>query len=106
MYHVISDTCNFQYTVPACLRLIEHLHIVEILRDAEDERQRLLLELRIIAELQSQSEPVMVDQAALTNGSNGPNHNSVKGLASRSSLTRGMCLIFLPWSRGVLIAVL
>ncbi|KAG1864444.1 hypothetical protein C8R48DRAFT_634050 [Suillus tomentosus] len=83
----MSDA-SMVYTVPACLRLIEHLHIVEILRDAEDERQRLLLELRIIAELQSQSEPVMVDQAALTNGSNGPNHNSVKGLASRSSLTR------------------
>ncbi|KAG1817812.1 S-adenosyl-L-methionine-dependent methyltransferase, partial [Suillus variegatus] len=46
----MSDA-SMVYTVPACLRLIEHLHIVEILRDAEDERQRLLLELRIIAEL-------------------------------------------------------
>ncbi|KAG1769394.1 S-adenosyl-L-methionine-dependent methyltransferase, partial [Suillus occidentalis] len=60
----MSDA-SMMYTLPACLRLIEHLHIVEILRDAEDERQRLLSELRIIAELQSQSEPVNVDQSAL-----------------------------------------
>ncbi|KAG2033087.1 S-adenosyl-L-methionine-dependent methyltransferase, partial [Suillus americanus] len=46
----MSDA-SMVYTVPACLRLIEHLHVVEILRDAEDERQRLLSELRIIAEL-------------------------------------------------------
>ncbi|KAG0694495.1 hypothetical protein DFH29DRAFT_1034034 [Suillus ampliporus] len=46
----MSDA-SMVYTIPACLRLIEHLHIVEILRDAEDERQRLLSELRIIAEL-------------------------------------------------------
>lgn len=94
MYHVISDTFHLQYTLPACLRLIEHLHVVEILRDAEDERQRLLSELRIIAELQSQSEPVIVDHSALENGSNDPSHNSVKGLASRPSFTRGTCLIF------------
>ncbi|KAF9218485.1 hypothetical protein BS17DRAFT_791302 [Gyrodon lividus] len=30
------------YNLPACLRLVEHLHIVEILREAEYERQRLL----------------------------------------------------------------
>ncbi|KAG2111832.1 S-adenosyl-L-methionine-dependent methyltransferase, partial [Suillus clintonianus] len=47
----MSDA-SMVYTLPACLRLIEHLHIVEILRDAEDDRQRLLSELRIIAELQ------------------------------------------------------
>ncbi|KAG2117497.1 S-adenosyl-L-methionine-dependent methyltransferase, partial [Suillus cothurnatus] len=46
----MSDA-SMVYTLPACLRLIEHLHVVEILRDAEDERQRLLSELRIIAEL-------------------------------------------------------
>ncbi|KAG2127306.1 S-adenosyl-L-methionine-dependent methyltransferase, partial [Suillus bovinus] len=46
----MSDA-SMVYTLPACLRLIEHLHVVEILRDAEDERQRLLFELRIIAEL-------------------------------------------------------
>ncbi|KAG1720371.1 S-adenosyl-L-methionine-dependent methyltransferase, partial [Suillus lakei] len=46
----MSDA-SMVYTLPACLRLIEHLHIAEILRDAEDERQRLLSELRIIAEL-------------------------------------------------------
>ncbi|KAG2343502.1 S-adenosyl-L-methionine-dependent methyltransferase, partial [Suillus weaverae] len=41
----MSDA-SMVYTLPACLRLIEHLHIVEILRDAEDERQRLLAELQ------------------------------------------------------------
>ncbi|KAG1880138.1 hypothetical protein F4604DRAFT_1620152 [Suillus subluteus] len=41
----MSDA-SMVYTVPACLRLIEHLHVVEILRDAEDERQRLLSELQ------------------------------------------------------------
>jgi hypothetical protein len=30
----------------------------------------------------------------LENGSNDPSHNSVKGLASRPSFTRGTCLIF------------
>ncbi|KAG2367596.1 hypothetical protein BDR07DRAFT_1393039 [Suillus spraguei] len=80
----MSDA-SMVYTVPACLRLIEHLHVVEILRDAEDERQRLLSELRIIMELKSQSES---DQSALGNGSDEPNHNSVKGLASCPSFTR------------------
>ncbi|KIJ64089.1 hypothetical protein HYDPIDRAFT_91366, partial [Hydnomerulius pinastri MD-312] len=30
------------YNLPACIRLVEHLHIAEILREAEDERQFLL----------------------------------------------------------------
>ncbi|KAH7890345.1 hypothetical protein F5I97DRAFT_15030 [Phlebopus sp. FC_14] len=30
------------YNLPACLRLIEHLHVVEILRETEEERQRLI----------------------------------------------------------------
>ncbi|KAG2068138.1 hypothetical protein BDR04DRAFT_791799 [Suillus decipiens] len=80
----MSDA-SMVYTLPACLRLIEHLHIVEILRDAEDERQRLLSELRIIVELKSQSES---DQSALGNGSDELNRNSVKGLASCPSFTR------------------
>ncbi|KAG1730958.1 S-adenosyl-L-methionine-dependent methyltransferase, partial [Suillus paluster] len=40
----MSDA-SMVYTLPACLRLIEHLHVVEILREAEDERQRFLSEL-------------------------------------------------------------
>ncbi|KAJ8590159.1 hypothetical protein M405DRAFT_790646 [Rhizopogon salebrosus TDB-379] len=32
------------YNLPASMRLLEHLHIVEILREAEDERQRVLSE--------------------------------------------------------------
>ncbi|KAL4080019.1 hypothetical protein V8B97DRAFT_2002489 [Scleroderma yunnanense] len=33
------------YNLPACLRLIEHLHVVEILREAEGKRQKQLAEM-------------------------------------------------------------
>ncbi|KAG0702524.1 hypothetical protein DFH29DRAFT_920693, partial [Suillus ampliporus] len=56
---VIFTRFYLQYTLPASLHLIEHLHVVEILPDAEDERQWLLSELRIISALQFLSKHVI-----------------------------------------------
>ncbi|KAG0702530.1 hypothetical protein DFH29DRAFT_1079426 [Suillus ampliporus] len=83
--HFYSCLIRVLYT-PACSRFIEHLHIVDILHDAVDERQRLLSELRIIAELQSQSEPVLAE--TLDKESNDSNGYSANCLASRPSFTR------------------
>ncbi|KAI9570964.1 S-adenosyl-L-methionine-dependent methyltransferase [Boletus coccyginus] len=37
-----SSLCDaiMSYNLPACMRLVEHLHVVEILREAEEDRQR------------------------------------------------------------------
>ena len=33
---------SYQYNLPACMRLVEHLHVVEIIREAEENGQRTL----------------------------------------------------------------
>ena len=81
------------------MRLIEHLHIVEILRDAEHERQRLLSELRIIPELQSQSEPPITEPLAQSDLgkrlNNDTNDDSFKDLLSLSNFDRGRYFLLL-----------